>query len=261
MPSASMLPRGDYSREIGLGDHMIRSVGISIFLLLVFTENVCSQLPNAGVTISGTVRDPSGAVVAEAQLTLKSTDGTDLSEARTDNEGIFRFSAVPPGRYILYLEQPSFRTINLPVEVGRRSLPPIVVTLALAPIESQVTVSPNGVSVSDPLTNQDAITINAQLLSNLPVLDEDYIGTLSNFLDRGAVGTSGPSIIVDGMEVKNATISQSAIEEVRINDDPYSVEFWRPGKGRIEIITKFNGSLLEITFQAYISVSRLNLEQ
>jgi len=54
--------------------------------------------------------------------------------ARTTKE-YFRFPGMSPGRYILYLEQPSFRLISLPVEVGRRSPPHIVVTLALATLE------------------------------------------------------------------------------------------------------------------------------
>jgi hypothetical protein len=38
--------------------------------------------------------------------------------------------------------------------------------------------------------------------------------------------------------MKSAGVSASAIQEVRVNNDPYSAEFNRPGRGRIEIITK-----------------------
>ena len=79
------------------------------------------------------------------------------------------------------------------------------------------------------------------MLSSLPILDGDYVATLTNLLDQDATGTSGPSIIVDGVEVKDAIISQAAVQEVHINDDPYSAEFWRPGRGRIEIVTKSEG--------------------
>jgi hypothetical protein len=52
------------------------------------------------------------------------------------------------------------------------------------------------------------------------------------------VPAGGVSILVDGMEEKDAGVSPSAIQEVKINQDPYSAEFARPGKGRIEIIAK-----------------------
>ena len=50
-------------------------------------------------------------------------------------------------------------------------------------------------------------------------------------------------------------MSASAIQEVRINQNPYSAEFARPGRGRIEIITKdagaaFHGAL-SFTFRDY----------
>jgi hypothetical protein len=44
------------------------------------------------------------------------------------------------------------------------------------------------------------------------------------------------------MEVNNAGVTASAIKEVRINQNPYSAEFFRPGRGRIEIITKDAGA-------------------
>jgi hypothetical protein len=46
------------------------------------------------------------------------------------------------------------------------------------------------------------------------------------------------TLIVDGIEMKNVSVSASSIQEVRINNDPYSTEFNRPGRGRIEITTK-----------------------
>ncbi len=44
--------------------------------------------------------------------------------------------------------------------------------------------------------------------------------------------------MVDGVETTRAGVSASSIQEVKINQDPYSAEYSRPGRGRIEIITK-----------------------
>jgi hypothetical protein len=72
----------------------------------------------------------------------------------------------------------------------------------------------------------------------VPVYDQNYIAALMPFLDQAGVATSGVSIVVDGIEMKGTGVSASAIAEAHIKNDPYSVETNRPGKGRIEIITK-----------------------
>jgi hypothetical protein len=71
-----------------------------------------------------------------------------------------------------------------------------------------------------------------------PVFDQNYIAALTPFLDQVGVATSGVSIVVDGIEMNSTGVSASAIAEAHINNDPYSAETNRPGKGRIEIITK-----------------------
>jgi outer membrane receptor protein involved in Fe transport len=86
--------------------------------------------------------------------------------------------------------------------------------------------------------NRDAIVVDQKAMDNLPMFDRDIVGTLSRFLDSGSIGTSGVTLIVDGMEAKSIGVSPSAIQQVKINSDPYAAEFARPGRGRVEVITK-----------------------
>ena len=44
--------------------------------------------------------------------------------------------------------------------------------------------------------------------------------------------------MVDGVEANRATVSASAVQEMRINQDPYSAQYYWPGRGQMEIITK-----------------------
>ena len=55
---------------------------------------------------------------------------------------------------------------------------------------------------------------------------------IANFLSPAAQGAQGISIIVDGAESSGLGVPASAIKQVRINRNPYSAEFRRPGKGR-----------------------------
>ena len=97
------------------------------------------------------------------------------------------------------------------------------------------------------------MVLNDQELKNLPIFDRDIVGTLSRFLDASALGTGGATLVVDGMEARKVGVSPSAIQQVKINQDPYSAEFPRPGRGRIEVITKagtdkYHGSM-DFTFR------------
>ena len=81
---------------------------------------------------------------------------------------------------------------------------------------------------------------------------------MSRFLDAGSIGTSGVTLVVDGVEATRAGVSASAIQEVKINQDPYSAEYPRPGRGRIEIITKPGSSEFHGTFNFLFRDYHLN---
>ena len=87
------------------------------------------------------------------------------------------------------------------------------------------------------LQNLDAAVVNDKLLDQLPVFDQDFVAAVSNFLDQGATGNMGTTLVVDGMEQKNAGVTPSAVQSVKINSHPYC-RVLTAGSGRIEITTK-----------------------
>jgi hypothetical protein len=100
----------------------------------------------------------------------------------------------------------------------------------------------------DASTNGDQTTANSQVIEKVPVLDQDVVSMFTPFLANSAVGSKGVTLVVDGIEMKGAGVSMSAIKSVSLNNDPYSAEARSPGKGRIEITTKtgtskFHGTL------------------
>jgi len=213
-----------------------RSWLVVLFLTAVSCAWAQNQARNA--PIAGTVFDPSGASVPDATVTLKR--GTKaLSSVKTDASGRFRFEAIPPGNYSIEILQEGFEPSLTPVQVQEKPLAPLTVTLSLAQLVSQVSVTAGAVQVStDTAENRDSVNADQALLENVPVFDQDYIAAMSAFLDAGSLGTNGPQLIINGVEVTSATVTASAIQQVRINQNPYSAEFARPGRGNIEIITK-----------------------
>ncbi len=133
------------------------------------------------------------------------------------------------------------------------------IALKLADVRQEVTVNESTGQVSiDASENLDVITLDRPMLDNLPIFDQNYVGAMSKFLDPGSIGTGGVTLVVNGMEQKNIGVSASAIQSVKINQNPYSAEFARPGRGRIEVITKPGSQAYHGTFDFLFRDYHLN---
>ena len=88
----------------------------SVFTLLSFALAVCilfsSQLRAqvAGATLSGTVNDPSGAVVPNAQVSARNTATGVARTATTDSAGFYSIPNLLPGAYEVTVTAPGFST-------------------------------------------------------------------------------------------------------------------------------------------------------
>ena len=165
--------------------------------------------------------------------------GASARQTITDATGNFHFDSVAPGHYELRASFEGFQPTTERLTVGTRPPASVRLTLPLAAVTQEVTVSNQTAEVNTAAaTNADAVTVDQNLLESLPVFDQDLISTVSRFLDAGALGNGGATVVVNGMEVSALRVSASAVQQIKINQDPYSAEYARPGRGRIEILTK-----------------------
>jgi hypothetical protein len=196
----------------------------------------------AQTSVNGVVVDPDGAAVPNIDIRLQNLHGqtVDGGGAVSDAEGHFHLLHVAPGDY--ELEVPAkygFELYQAPLHIAATAPLSLRIQLTPAAVAQDVTVTPPETQVElDPVSNKDQVSADAKMLEKVPVFDQNYIAALTPFLDQVGVATSGVSIVVDGIEMKGTGVSASAIAEAHINNDPYSAETNRPGKGRIEIITK-----------------------
>ena len=102
------------------------------------------------------------------------------------------------------------------------------------------------------------MSLDRNMLDNLPVFDQDYVAAMSQFLDPGSVGAGGITLVVDGMEQSSIGVSASAIQEVKINQNPYAAEFARPGTRAYR--NHHEAGLGEIPWRFQFSVSRLPVQ-
>jgi Carboxypeptidase regulatory-like domain len=208
-------------------------------------------------TLRGKVKDSSGQIVVGADVKLRSqTTGQELSTS-SDEEGGFRFKGLALGQYVLIVTDQGFKPTELPVSVGERDEDKIRVVLQVAADAETVRVSAKEVNVPMASQNADAIEFDHRWMENLPSKEADPLAVPSLFLNPAAAGTLGPMILVDGIESSALEVPLTSIKRILVNKSPYSAEFARPGRGRIEVFTR-KGNLHDyhgnVTFLARNSV-------
>jgi hypothetical protein len=139
---------------------------IQIGALLLFAATVFGQETTAGH--QGTVRDSSGAVVANATVVVTSNTLLGNKTAKTDGNGYYRFANLPPGTYGLTVQAEGFATTKkegLALEVGH--LPTMDLTLQVGKAETVVEVSGEAPLV-DVTTNTNQTNLTEDIINNAP---------------------------------------------------------------------------------------------
>lgn len=215
----------------------MKRILLCLGLILASTIALSGQTSSALVDVSGIVLDTSGEVIAGARVILRRHDGSKQQTIATA-AGSFRFARVASGSGELEVWKEAFKPAVIQLSVGPRPPAPLRIVLEIADLRDEITVNNQSGQVNtNPAENLDVINLDREALNNLPVLGNDVIGTVANLVDASSTGSGGASVIVDGLETTKK-VPASMIQEVRINQNPYSAEFARPGRGRIEVITK-----------------------
>ena len=186
-------------------------------------------------TIQGVIEGPGRAVLAGAEVSLTNKAGGEPLVTDADEQGEFGFPNVPPGDYILLAKSPGFQEEQVSVTVGSEPVPRLRIKLKVAEVSEKVTVSADVLLAGE---NNNAFQMSGHLLMNMPTKDGDPLAIPSLFMDNSMFGSNGPTLIVDGVEVQNVDLPASSIKNVVVDRNPFSAEFGRPGKGRLEITTR-----------------------
>jgi Carboxypeptidase regulatory-like domain len=227
------------------------STGLFVVYLVLAASLGAAQNRAQEIVISGVVTDASGSLVPNASVLLLALDGKRLANTESDAAGLFHVPAHGTGERRLEIQHLGFKPFVTRLHVSQGNAKPVKAVLEIADYVQNVDVTSDSDAAAlstDPAENRDAAVVTSDSLEHLPVFDQDYVSALANFLDQGSVGTEGATIVVDGMEQKDAGVTASAVESVKVNNDPYSAEYSRPGRGRIEITTKSPDPVYHGTF-------------
>jgi hypothetical protein len=209
-----------------------RLLAVVVFLLTVITV---AQAQSKG-SLRGIVEDDSGAAIPRAEVALKSGNNTEIARTVSNDMGEFVFNGLATGEYTLRAQAPNFKAAEAKAAVAPGVEQLWHVRLKVASVTQEITVT-----ASDPVSmdgNMSSVEVNHDLLKSLPVKDDNPLAAAQMFLDPAANGAEGTKIVVDGVEGGDLDVPSSSVKSVAVNKNPYSAEFGRPGKGRIDVVTR-----------------------
>src|ERR1700685_2457401 len=199
---------------------------VIVWILLVAVKSGSAQspplLPKAsGGTVTGQVKDSSGAVLGKAVVSLRNDSGISQT-AQTQDDVTYAFHGVVPGAYTVSALYKGF-TQSSAVAVMVNGSETVHGDIVMKPAEviQQITVeeNPNQVSV-DPSQNADALVIKGAALDALPDDPDDLQQDLQALAGPSA-GPNGGQIFVDGFS-SGRLPPKNSIREIRINQNPFS---------------------------------------
>ncbi len=206
-------------------------------------------------TVAGAVTDPSGATVAQAQVTLQPLDpgGGKVQSATTDREGRYTFTS-GPGEYVLVVKATGFaESTSEPFTVAAGAPSSVDVRLRIEEQMQQVDVASESGMDTDPSQNGDQLVLKGSDIASLPLQSDQLLQEL-----QGLAGGNSPEIYLNGFSGGQLP-PRDTIREIRINQNPYSAQNdTNPVNGRIEILTKPGGGQFHGDFDVNGNTAGLN---
>ncbi|MGA2808322.1 MAG: carboxypeptidase regulatory-like domain-containing protein [Terracidiphilus sp.] len=188
----------------------------SIALLFVFLGALTLNAQNYSGGVAGTVTDPTGAVIAGAQITLKhvATDATRTTQSTS--AGVYSFETLPIGTYELTVAASGFgakKVTGVIIEAGRTDSIPVTLKVAAATTVTE-TVTANAVTLDTEETTQTAI-IAPETMASVPLNGRDFTQLLK--LVPGYANSANMSGTLNGGRTNTIDFQIDGVD----NNDPW----------------------------------------
>ncbi|MBX7219781.1 MAG: carboxypeptidase regulatory-like domain-containing protein [Blastocatellia bacterium] len=225
-----------------------------------------AQSRSTGGAIIGEVKDPSGAVLAGAKVTAKSTQTGLVREVSTNEDGSYRIPALDVGTYDVTVAVDGFAPQTLRTELLVGQTANLVFSLTVGGASGEIVqVTTDSAPIVETARTHQASNISDRQIRELPVNGRNFLefvrltpgvntdprtgdisfgglrGTLNSLLIDGSDNNNtffGQSIGRTGSGRAPYQFSQSSVREFQVNTNGYAAEFGRAGGAVINVVTK-----------------------
>ncbi|HWF11170.1 MAG TPA: TonB-dependent receptor [Bryobacteraceae bacterium] len=259
---------------------------ITTFCLLSITSALFAQSDRG--TITGTVTDTTGAIVANAQVSAKQLETGSLFPTATTGTGNYTLTQLPVGGYEITISAPGFKTfVRSGVTVQVAQTLRVDATLQIGAASESVTVSAEA-SLLKTESGDVSSNVNVSTLDTLPILSTGSAASGSSgirnpnnvlnvvpgvyYVPNSQVKINGAqtnsyAYHVDGMDSTNVGFpyaaaqtqpSVDAIQEVSVQTSNFAPEYGAVGGGFFNVTMKSGGNQYHGTAYDYIVNEVLN---
>src|SRR5262245_50052663 len=150
----------------------IPAILLTCLLMIVAAAPALAQFDTA--VVLGAVRDPNGAVLPKATVTLKNLATGVTTTAQTDDDGNYQFFNVKIGAYQVTAESQGFaRAVAENIQVTVNARQRVDLTLRAGAVTETVTVTSDAVQLETESSDRGQV-INRQQIVNLPLNGRAY---------------------------------------------------------------------------------------
>ena len=261
---------------LSLRNFGLRKIHLAVIALLLAIPVVAvAQVTTA--TIIGTVSDPSGAIVAGAQVTARNVDTGLTRTVTSSDEGTYRLEFLPVGKYVLEVTTTGFKKSYLnDIVLKVNDTTRVDVSLTVGQVSETVTIAESASPAINTSTAEIGRTIESAEITALPLVERNVYtlldltpGVQSNnngvatastgtstfilgypeqrtLINGGTDGGTGSvNYYLDGginmtnlRNTGNILPNPDAIQEFRVQTNSYNAEYGRYASGIINVLTK-----------------------
>jgi len=232
---------------------------------------------SVGGSISGTIKDPSGRVVSNAEITIREVNTGLSRHVRTDHNGYYTLPALPVGRYELEAQFSGFRSYQRKnIVLDTNAALNIDASLELGNVDQTVSVNDNTLHV-ETISTQMGEVITGRQMTAVPLDGRSFTDLLSlqagvapatsitsstvqdvgatilnpsGTLNPGTVSVNGQNEFANFFSVNGSDVEEDvnggtaivpnldAIAEFRIITSNFDAEYGEFSGGQISVVTK-----------------------
>ena len=243
----------------------MRTTVCLVLLLAALAVPAAAQQPGAVATLRGRVLDPQRRGVEASVRVVQVSTGL-ARETRSDADGYFAVTSIPPGDIDLVVSAQGFaerRISGIRLEVGQAA--EVEIPLQLSGVQEELTVA-GGAGTVDVLSSGIGSVISAHEIESLPLNGRNFLelafltpgsSPAPNFdptkaqsvvvSSAGQAGRGG-NVTIDGMDNNDdvvggplQNIPQDAVQEFQVATNRFAAELGRSAGSVINVITRSGG--------------------